>query len=215
MDFYYYAPSPPCRAAMLVARAVGLQLNLKVIDLMVGEQLAPDYVKMNPQHTIPTIDDNGFILTESRAIMEYFVDKYAKDDSLCPKDPQKRARVHQMLFFDASTLFQRVLDYFYPVMKKQMAPSPEALAKVEEGLGFFNGFLEGRSWAAGDDISIADYTLAVTTATIEAVGIDISKYPKVDIWFTKAKAAIPGFDEINSVGVQLFKDVMSSATKKE
>ncbi|KAJ8893628.1 hypothetical protein PR048_006228 [Dryococelus australis] len=182
-------------------------------------------------------------LIDSRAIMEYFVDKYAKDDSLCPNDPKKRAKMHQMLYFDGSTLFKRFLDYFVckydtlsclqflkitqirpglirsisifqgPVMSKQMAPSPEALEKIEEALGFFDSFLDGRSWAAGDDITIADYTLAVTVSNLEAVGVDISKYPKVDIWYTKAKAAIPGFEEINSNGVQMFKEIMNSSSK--
>jgi glutathione S-transferase len=48
----------------------------------------------------------------SRAILAYLVERYAKDDSLYPKDPKKRAVVNQMLYFDATTLWQRTINYY-------------------------------------------------------------------------------------------------------
>jgi glutathione S-transferase len=65
------------------------------------------FFQINPQHTIPTLDDNGFALWESRAILSYLVEKYGKDDSLYPKDVKARAVVNQRLYFDLGTLYQR------------------------------------------------------------------------------------------------------------
>ncbi|KAJ8945992.1 hypothetical protein NQ318_017108 [Aromia moschata] len=112
IDFYYAPGSPPCRAVLLAAKAVGVELNLKLTDLMKGEHLTPKYLKLNPQHTVPTLDDNGFSLWESRAIMTYLQNQYGKDDSLYPKDPKKRAIVDQRLYFDLGTLYARYADYF-------------------------------------------------------------------------------------------------------
>nr|CAD7439500.1 unnamed protein product [Timema bartmani] len=119
-----------------------------------------------------------------RAIMGYFVNQYAKDDSLYPKDPKKRAMVDQKLYFDIGTLYQRFLNYFVstnlvipqilkvqkkrmPIAWKGMKPDDEALKKLEEAVGFLNSYLEGQSWVAGEDITIADYAIAVTMSNIE------------------------------------------------
>lgn len=47
IDFYYLPASGPCRAVLLAAKAVGVDLNLKVTDLMKGEHLTPEYVKVS------------------------------------------------------------------------------------------------------------------------------------------------------------------------
>jgi len=52
------------------------------------------------------------LIPHSRAILGYLVEQYAKDDSLYPKNPKKRAVVNQMLYFDATTLYQRILNYY-------------------------------------------------------------------------------------------------------
>ena len=48
----------------------------------------------------------------SRAILGYLVNKYGKDDRIYPKDPQKRALVDRMLYFDIGTLYKSMVDYF-------------------------------------------------------------------------------------------------------
>lgn len=73
------------------------------------EQLKEEFIKINPRHCLPTLDDDGFILTESRAIAIYLVEKYFPDGHpLYPKDMKQRARINQMLQFDCCTLYPRI-----------------------------------------------------------------------------------------------------------
>lgn len=51
--------------------------------------------KINPLHTVPTIVDGDYVLSESHAIVTYLADKYGKDDWLYPKDLEKRGIVNQ------------------------------------------------------------------------------------------------------------------------
>lgn len=85
------------------------RFQLRLIDLYSKEQLKEEFIKINARHTLPTLDDDGFILTESRAIAIYLAEKYfPAGHSLFPKDVKERARIHELLQFDSSTLYPRI-----------------------------------------------------------------------------------------------------------
>uniref|UniRef100_A0A8W7PKU1 glutathione transferase n=1 Tax=Anopheles coluzzii TaxID=1518534 RepID=A0A8W7PKU1_ANOCL len=159
---------------------------------------------LNPQHCIPTLVDNGFALWESRAIQIYLAEKYGKDDKLYPKDPQKRAVVNQRLYFDMGTLYQRFADYHYPQIFAKQPANPENEKKMKDAVGFLNTFLEGQEYAAGNDLTIADLSLAATIATYEVAGFDFAPYPNVAAWFARCKANAPGY-ALNQAGADEFK----------
>ena len=188
----------------MVAKVLNVPLNLKPLELMKGEHLTPEFLKINPQHTIPTLVDNEFCLWESRAILGYLVEKYAKNDSLYPKDPKKRAVVNQRLYFDMGTLYQRFADYYYPQMMAKAPADPEKLKKAEEGVKFLDGFLANSTYAAGDKITIADYTLFASFSTFDAAGFDYSSFENVSRWYELCKSTLPGV-EINSAGLEIMK----------
>ena len=83
---------------------------MKTCDLMKGEHMTPEYLKINPQHTIPCLKDGDFCLNESRAIMTYLASKYGKDDKLYPKDVATRAIVDQRLYFDMGVFYKALGD---------------------------------------------------------------------------------------------------------
>lgn len=59
------------------------------------------------------IDDNGFVLWESRAIMQYLCNKYAPNSHLYPSEPRQRATVERLLNFDVKTLSHAVLSLHF------------------------------------------------------------------------------------------------------
>ncbi|XP_067008502.2 glutathione S-transferase 1-1 [Anabrus simplex] len=215
LDLYSFPPSPPCRSVLLVVRALGLDVNVKNVNILEGEHLTVEYIQMNPQHTIPTMDDDGFILWESRAIMGYLVDQYGTDDSLFPKQPKERALVNARLYFDAGTLYQRLAEYFIPVLFRGEKPNPDLWKRVEEAFGFLDKFLEGNKWVAGDKITIADYSIAVTTSNAEAFGLSVDDFSQVSRWYNNAKNSIDGFEEINQSGANTMRDMFHARTSAD
>lgn len=148
--------------------------------------------------------DDGFALWESRAIQTYLVEKYGKTDSLYPKCPKKRAVVNQRLYFDLGTLYARLADYYYPQLFAKAPANPDNLKKLEDAVGFLNTFLEGQTYAAGDNLTVADISLVATVSTLEVLGLDLSKYENLLSWYAKVKATCPGYD-INEAGIAEFK----------
>ncbi|XP_054711353.1 uncharacterized protein LOC129220944 [Uloborus diversus] len=210
IDLYLLPASGPCRAILMTANHLGIEVNKKNVDLFAQEQLKPEFVAMNPQHTVPTIDDNGFYLWESRAIQTYLANKYAPDNEIYPKDPQKRAVVDRMLYFDIGTLYKAEADYLYPQLFKGEAADPEKLENFKKALGFLEEFLSKTTYAAGNHLTLADFSLIASISFAELADFDFSEYPKITAWIQKLKKEVPDYHEINEVPIQQFKEMLKS-----
>ncbi|KAG0722493.1 Glutathione S-transferase 1, isoform D [Chionoecetes opilio] len=210
LDFYWMPLSAPCRASLLTAKAVGADINLKELNLLAGEQMKPDFVAINPQHCVPTLVDGDFALWESRAISSYLASQYGKDDSLYPNDPKARANVDRLLYFDMGTLYHRFGEYVYPVMFRGGSIDEEKLTKLHEALEWLDGFLAGHKWAVGDNITVADHSLAASVSTFKAAGIDLEKHSNVSAWLARCEGEMPGYAEVNTPGAVKFGEFFKS-----
>lgn len=118
LTYYFDLMSQPCRAVFIFLKMNGIPFQTKAIALRKLEHLTDEYAKLNPFKKVPTIDDSGFILTESMAIMSYLADKHKKSDWY-PTDIQQRARINEYLHWQhlnlrlsGSMLFQTKVNYF-------------------------------------------------------------------------------------------------------
>ncbi|XP_070497006.1 glutathione S-transferase 1-1-like [Chironomus tepperi] len=203
-DLYYTPASSPCRVVQMVAAALKVKLRLKPINLHSKEHLLPEFLKINPQHTVPTLVDNNFALWESRSICIYLVEKYAKDDSLYPKNPKQRALVNQRLYFDMGMLTKRMYDFFFPQLIQNTQPDPQKFKEMEEAIELLDIFLENSAYAAGDKLTIADFALAVTVSVCELTGYDLNKYVNISRWYEAMKLELPGWN-INEEGLNVLR----------
>nr|QVK45131.1 GSTe7 [Pagiophloeus tsushimanus] len=207
---YYMPPSPPCRAVLMVAKAIGLELDLEIVE---REQLrTEEMLELNPQHTVPILvdADEDFTIWDSHAIATYLVGQYAEDDSLYPKnDVKKLAVINQRLQFD-NILFERAKAAFQPIMMGiQDEVSEDARDSMLEALGLLETFLKDNQWMAGDDLTIADLTILALISTVEEAvfPIDPERFPKLADWFSRAKE-LPYFEESNREGLDKIKELV-------
>lgn len=106
LTFYHAIGSPPSRATLMLIRKLELNVEVKLVNLAAGEQNDPEYLKLNPLHQVPVLIDGDFVLTESRAIQAYLVNKFCPGSDLYPLDPKARAVVDQRLYYDATVVFE-------------------------------------------------------------------------------------------------------------
>ncbi|XP_053655753.2 glutathione S-transferase 1-like isoform X1 [Cherax quadricarinatus] len=214
MDYYYNVLSAPCRAGMLTAKAVEIELNLKPVDLLAGKEQLADVLTLNPQHTLPTLVDGDFVLWESSPICTYLATKYGKTDSLYPRDAKTCATVNRLLYFDLGTLYRRFGDYAFPPLCMGTEVEPHKLDLLQEALRWLNQFLAGHEWAVGNNITVADIVLVATVSTIEAAGVDLSMHDNVVSWLERCKSTLPGYTEVNQPGVEEFAKTAEDKLKK-
>lgn len=204
---YHFSISGPSRGALLAARVIGVPIDVEIINLMKKEQLNESFLKINPQHCVPTLDDDGFIIWESRAIACYLADKYGKDDLYYPKDLKLRAVVNQRLFFDSSSLYVKIRAICFPILflgeKEIKKPLKDDLNTT---LGFLEQFLSLSKWVAGDRPTIADTSIYASITSILAVGWDISSFPNIQKWI-KECSTLPGAAE-NDEGAKAFGEAV-------
>ncbi|KAF5270029.1 hypothetical protein FQR65_LT05828 [Abscondita terminalis] len=181
--------SPPVRAVYLTAAALGLKLELIEINLLRGDNKTDSFLKMNPQHSVPTLDDNGTIIWDSHAIIIYLVSKYGKDKSLYPDDHYKRAVIHQRLHFDSGKAFPAFIRIVMPILTGGVKTIPEDL--IQETLEVYellDKFLESSAWVAGDSVTLADLSLLSSITTLNyLVPIDANKYAKIIEWIKRGE----------------------------
>jgi len=206
ITFYNMDPSAPCRGPRLTAKALNLDMTIKDVDLMKGEQMTPEFLKMNPAHTVPTLDDDGFYLAESRAIQAYLADKYGKESKLYPSCEMHRALILQRMFFDMGTLYPALSNIVYPIMFDGAKEIPEAKrGKFDSALTLLDGYIGSETgYVAGEHITIADHCVIASVSSMVECGFDISKYSNVSSWFKRCQEEMPGYEEANAKGAKEF-----------
>ncbi|CAN7938046.1 unnamed protein product [Ixodes hexagonus] len=207
--------SPPCGFIRMLAKHLGLDVTLHDLNLLKHEHLTPEYLKVNPFHKVPTIDDDGFVLYESSAICSYLLDAYGAGSDLRVDCVKTRARVNQALAAISSTIQPHYFKFFKPRFFDLKKPSSDEIAALEENvLGGLQHLLGDAKYVAGDTLSVADLSLvAHLTLPVELLGLfDVSKFPKLASYYERLKAELPYFEEINRPGILLLEKVCQDLT---
>lgn len=165
---------------------------------------------MNPQHTVPTLDDNGLIIWDSHAICTYLIDKYGKNDHLYPNDLYIRARINQRLYFNVGVAFAKLRPIVEAVFFKGATEYPaDAVKDIYSAYEFLESFLKDDLYLVGNTITVADYCCVATVSTTQiAAPILEDRYPKLNDWYGRMKA-IPFYDEVNGQLVEKFQQFIN------
>ena len=95
----YNAPQSTCsQRVRFVLNAKALPFEEVKLNLLEGDQLKPEYLKLNPNGVVPTLDHDGEIVTDSTVITEY-LDEVAPAQSFTPENAVARARMRALMHF--------------------------------------------------------------------------------------------------------------------
>lgn len=214
LTLYYIDGSPPVRSTLLCIRALGLhdKVNYQFVNLFKKENLQPEFLKINPTHTVPVLDDNGFILWDSHAINEYLVTVFGGDNNpLFPKDPKVRAIINQRNHFDSGTAFPTFAAMSFNILfaKRKVIPE-DCVSRTREVYRLSEKFLETSNYIACDHITIADFSAVTTLTTLEVFVPEISNYPRVAAYIERCRENMKDYQEANQDNLDLFKSLFNA-----
>ncbi|KAH7960418.1 hypothetical protein HPB49_019301 [Dermacentor silvarum] len=208
---YNVVGSPPCSFIRSLAKEIGIEITLKNIRLKNGDHLAEEFLKLNPFHRVPMMDDNGFVIYESNAIAFYLLRKYAPTCKLYPDCIKTRARIDQVLAAVSGNIHPNVATFFRPRLLQQSKPTTEEMNHFEQNV--INGLehLIGEAkFAVGDEYTIADLCLVgEVLVALENDSVDEKKFPKLTSYYERVKATLPYFEEIYAPNIDVIKRMWS------
>lgn len=228
---YYVDWSPPVRTVALTAAALGVDLDMKEVDIIKLHHLKPEFIEvlhfllylkslviffvfqLNPQHTVPVLDNSGTIVIDSSVISGYLVHNFGTDDKLYPKDPVKRALVDSRLFYNASNVFSRIRFLFEPVFFLKCSELDEWRVKyIESTWEVLDRFVNNTPYVCGYELTIADFAIVSSVSSVsELVLIDPVAYPNLTKWFERMQR-LPYYHEANGFGAdkvqKMFHDTL-------
>jgi len=143
----------------------------------------PEYLALNPNARVPTIEDDGLVLSESMAINLYLAKKHGSP--LYPTDPRDEALCWQWSFWEVDRLDRQIVNYAnhtsaLPAAERQQAVADSAWAEMVPALDVLDGTLRRSGWLVGNAFSVAD--LNVAAALYRGLSMDLGRWPRVTEW---------------------------------
>ncbi|KAF3970845.1 hypothetical protein ACB098_01G375500 [Castanea mollissima] len=178
----------------------GLNYEYEAVDLLKGEQLSPEFTKLNPLGYVPVLVDGDLVLSDSFAILLYLEEKYPHHHPLLPQDLHKKAINFQAANIVSSSIqpFQNIATLKY--IEDKFSPDEQlAFTKhhIEKGFVALERFLKdyaGR-FATGDEVFLADLFLAPQIhIAIKTFKMDMTQFPILSR-LNEAYNEIPAFQD--------------------
>lgn len=183
---------------------LNFKLFIREVNLKEGEHLTAEFLKLNPLHTIPVLDDNGVVISDSHVICTYLADKYAVDETLYPKDKIQRMKVDARLYFDCGHLFPRARLMVEPVLYFNADKiDNEKVVYMQKAYDGLEKSLTSSKYLCGEELTIADLccVASVSTAMLFAP-IDEVQFPHVKAWVERM-SELPYYKKSNQEGADI------------
>jgi glutathione S-transferase len=194
MRLYTNPLSSNARRVLLAAHVLGVELDL--VDVNLKDDADRGRLReVNPNGKLPVLEDGGFVLWESCAIMQYLAD-VTPSQELYPQDPQGRADVNRWMFWACQHFAPAVgvltFENIWKAMRGMGEADPRELARGERDLLQFAGVLDarlaGRTWVTGKALSLADLAIAPSLMYIERGRLPLARFAHVMAWFARIEA---------------------------
>src|SRR3984893_17971999 len=197
MKLHIAPPSPRAIKVVALKNNLGLDCQIRVLNFSIGDHMTPEFAALNPNKLMPVLEDDGFVLWESNAILQYLAAKKPAA-GLWPSDPRRQADVSRWQNWAASHWAPACGTLaFERLVKKLLGQGDADPAAVAQGEQEFrrvgevlNASLKGRKWLTGNDLTLADFSVAPWMALAQIAQYPVAGLTEIARWY-EGFAALP------------------------
>jgi glutathione S-transferase len=187
----YGVPQSRAMRPLWMLEELGLRYENVKTNFRTGETRQADYLRLNPNGHIPTLQDGDLVLWESLAINLYLARKY--DKGLWPKTVEDEGRAFQWSIWAMTELEEPLLTVllnrvFALETQRDLKKADDAAERFTGPLAVLNGALGGRSYPLGDTFTVADLNVASVLSWAPIAGLDLSAAPQAQGWLGRCAA---------------------------
>jgi glutathione S-transferase len=174
LTFYCLSGSPFSWKVWLSLESKNLAYGLKLLSADAGDLRSPAFKEINPRGRVPVIVDDGFVLAESSAIIEYLEDRYSRSGAaLWPHDVKARAIARRIAAESDNYVYPHVRRMVVELLMRRGQPDADVVAEAKSALVSELAAMELAivgPFAAGAEPCAADFTLYPLMAILRRIG---------------------------------------------
>jgi len=184
----YYSSGACSLSPHIVLRELGGKFDLESVDLGSKKtRSGKDYTKVNPKGYVPALElENGEVLTEGPAIVQYLADKAANSDILPKAGTMERYRAMEMLSYITSELHKSMGSLFDKNLTQEARKA--IIERVSKRIDHLDSILGKQKYLLGDTFSVADAYAFTVLGWGKWVNVDIAKWKNIPDYMKRIEA---------------------------
>ena len=166
-----------------------LEFKTEIVGGKHGGLTSPEFIRLNPNSTIPVLKDGDFILYESNAIIKYISDKF----NILKSDNQKKTALNNQWIDWSTSVFglncstYTVHNILLPIEQRNPNLVSEAKRKIRSCFELLNTQSEKTNYLLDDELSLADIPVGCWIHRCVVLGLEISKFKSLEKLYTNLK----------------------------
>ncbi|MBU6297425.1 MAG: glutathione S-transferase family protein [Alphaproteobacteria bacterium] len=201
LKIHAFPNSPRGFKVLAAANYLELDYEFQFVDLGKGDQKKPEFLALNPNGRMPVLEEEGFVLWEPNAILQYLASK-KPETGMLPGNARGHADVTRWMFWDAShwdpTCAIFIFEHVVKAFLKMGAPDAAEVTKGEQRFHQFAPVLESQlkahKFVSGDQPTVADFSLASPLYYAEQAKLPLTPYAAIPRWY-KDMSSLPAWKE--------------------
>lgn len=181
----YYSPGACSLGPHVALQEAGIPVELVRVDLATHKtESGEDFYGINPKGYVPALGlDDGSLLTENAAILQYVADQAPEKKLAPPAGTMERYRLQEWIHFISTEIHKPFGPLFSPACTEETRQAQ--LAQISRRLDFVEKSLEGKQYLLGDTFTVADAYLFAVLNWTRMMGPDLKKWPAVEAYYQR------------------------------